>query len=235
MQINNNQTTSIEKFNLRAGSNEISGTNKNLIIGSGLIKEQLIEKILNINNDIRIKIAVNTKNNNFFNKHIRDVFIHDDYDKNIMDRLFTRQNLVMEKNKTNTTILGKRKLDDETNIKNDPRVMLVMDNYFDNADNYMSKLIYNACFYKIGFIFTIQYSQDMLSDYQSGFDYIFILPEQINDNKKLLFNHYFSSIDYSIFEKIFDSITGDNGILVINNKIESRNIIDKIQWYKINI
>ena len=79
----------------------------------------------------------------------------------------------------------------------------------------------------------MQFSLGIPPELRSNFDYIFLLAEDFISNRKRLYEHYagmFPSFD--IFTQVFNDITEDFGCMVINNRIHSKNITDKVFWYK---
>jgi hypothetical protein len=70
-------------------------------------------------------------------------------------------------------------------------------------------------------------------EYRSNFDYIFLLAEDTISNRKRLYEHYAGMFPtFDIFQQVFTDITEDYGMMVINNRIHSKNITDKVFWYK---
>lgn len=79
----------------------------------------------------------------------------------------------------------------------------------------------------------MQYAMGIPPEYRSNFDYIFLLAEDVISNRKRLFDHYagmFPSFD--IFQQVFTDITENYGVMVIDNRVHSKNITDKVYWYK---
>jgi len=95
------------------------------------------------------------------------------------------------------------------------------------------ELFFNGRHHHISFILTMQYAVGIPPEMRSNFDYIFLLAEDIISNRKRLYEHYagmFPSFD--VFQQVFTEVTENYGIMVINNRIHSKNITDKVYWYK---
>ena len=126
----------------------------------------------------------------------------------------------------------------ESKKLNDDRLMLIMDDCMSNKgewlkDPQMLELFFNGTHHHVSFILTTQFSLGIPPELRSNFDYIFLLAEDIISNRKRLYEHYagmFPSFD--IFQQVFNDITEDFGCMVINNRIHSKNITDKVFWYK---
>jgi len=100
-------------------------------------------------------------------------------------------------------------------------------------DSNILELFYNGRHSLISFILTLQYAIGIPPELRSNFDYIFLLAEDIISNRKRLFDHYagmFPSFD--IFQQVFSELTDNYGVMVIDNRIHSKNITDKVFWYK---
>ena len=79
----------------------------------------------------------------------------------------------------------------------------------------------------------MQYAVGIPPELRSNFDYIFLLGEDFISNRKRLYEHYagmFPSFD--IFQRVFDECTENFGCMVINNKIHSKEIEEKVFWFK---
>ena len=79
----------------------------------------------------------------------------------------------------------------------------------------------------------MQYAVGIPPELRSNFDYIFLLAEDTISNRKRLYEHYAGMFPtFDIFQQVFSDITDDYGMLVINNRVHSKNITDKVFWYK---
>ena len=83
------------------------------------------------------------------------------------------------------------------------------------------------------FIVSMQYALDITPELRTCLDYVFILKENIYQNRKRLYDHYcgmFPSLD--IFQQVFLPCTEDYQCMVINNTNISNKVEDIVFWYK---
>jgi hypothetical protein len=194
-------------------------------------KSYLTKEILYKKRTIPIAMAISKTEtlNSYYSKFIPDSFIFNDYSTDILGRLYERQAIMNEDNK--------KRLIEKKNPKDD-RVMLIMDDCMSSKGTWLKdpnilELFFNGRHHHISFILTMQFSLGIPPELRSNFDYIFLLAEDFINNRKRLYEHYagmFPSFD--IFQQVFTDITENYGCMVIDNRIHSKNITDKIFWYK---
>ena len=176
-----------------------------------------------------VVISKTEKLNTFYGKFVPDLYIYNSFDTSILSRLYNRQGKLSEDNK--------KRLENGKKLKDDS-VMLVMDDCMSSKgtwvkDESILELFFNGRHHHISFILTMQYSMGIPPEMRSNFDYIFLLAEDFISNRKRLYEHYagmFPSFD--IFQQVFTEVTEDYGCMVINNRVHSKNITDKVFWYK---
>jgi hypothetical protein len=176
-----------------------------------------------------IAISKTEKLNKFYADFIPETFIYSDYDSDILSRVYERQSKMNHDNKIRKE-KGKKDKDD--------RIMLIMDDCMSSKGAWLKdpnilELFFNGRHHHLSFILTMQFALGIPPELRSNFDYIFLLAEDFISNRKRLYEHYagmFPSFD--IFQQVFTEITADYGCMVINNRIHSKNITDKIFWYK---
>ena len=79
----------------------------------------------------------------------------------------------------------------------------------------------------------MQFSLGIPPEMRSNIDYVFLLAEDVTSNRKRLYDHYAGMFPtFDIFQQVFSDITENYGVMVINNRVHSKNITDKIFWYK---
>ena len=174
-------------------------------------------------------ISPTEKLNCFYGDFLPDSFIFNKFDTEILSRLYFRQNKLNEEN---------RKRKKEGKKEKDDRVMLVMDDCMSSKGDWIKdenvlELFFNGRHHHVSFILTMQYSVGIPPELRSNFDYIFLLGEDFISNRKRLYEHYagmFPSFD--IFQQVFSEVTEDYGCMVINNRVHSKNITEKVFWYK---
>ncbi len=176
-----------------------------------------------------VVISRTEKLNRFYGEFVADSFIYDNFDTDILSKIYSRQAKCNEDNK-NRIKEGKKEKDD--------RIMLVMDDCMSSKgtwvkDQNILELFFNGRHHHVSFILTMQYAVGIPPEMRSNFDYIFLLAEDFISNQKRLYEHYagmFPSFD--IFKQVFAEVTQNYGVMVINNRIHSSNITDKVFWYK---
>ena len=115
--------------------------------------------------------------------------------------------------------------------------MLIMDDCLSikgwTRDSNILELFYNGRHSLISFILTIQYAVGIPPDLRSNFDYIFLLAEDAVSSRKRLYDHYAGMFPtFDIFQQVFNELTDNYGVMVIDNRIHSKNLTDKVFWYK---
>jgi hypothetical protein len=176
-----------------------------------------------------IAISRTEKLNSFYSEFIPDAYIYSEYTSDILNRIYERQSIINEDNKNRIKI--KKKLKDDS-------LMLIMDDCMSSKGTWLKdpnilELFFNGRHHHISFILTMQYSVGIPPEMRSNFDYIFLLAEDTINNRKRLYEHYagmFPSFD--IFQQVFSEVTENYGVMVIDNRIHSKNITDKVYWYR---
>ena len=176
-----------------------------------------------------IAISRTEKLNSFYSEFIPDAYIYSEYTSDILNRIYERQSIINEDNKNRIKL--KKKLKDDS-------LMLIMDDCMSSKGTWLKdpnilELFFNGRHHHISFILTMQYSVGIPPEMRSNFDYIFLLAEDTINNRKRLYEHYagmFPSFD--IFQQVFSEVTENYGVMVIDNRIHSKNITDKVYWYR---
>ena len=176
-----------------------------------------------------VVISKTEKLNKFYGDFIPDIYIYDTYSTAILNKIYRRQAKLNEDNQ-NRLKNGKKKKDD--------RIMLIMDDCMSSKGSWVKEepileLFFNGRHHHVSFILTMQFALGIPPEMRSNFDYIFLLAEDFISNRKRLYDHYagmFPSFD--IFQQVFLEITEDYGCMVINNRVHSKDITEKVFWYK---
>ena len=114
--------------------------------------------------------------------------------------------------------------------------LLLDDCLYDNSwskDKTIRACFMNGRHYKLMFLLTMQYALGIPPNLRTNIDYIFILRENLINNRKRLYEHYagmFPSFD--MFATTMDQCTENYECLVIHNNAKSNKIEDQIFWYK---
>ena len=198
--------------------------------GKSYIVRDILKKKKNI--PTAMVIAPTDKMTGFYDAFIPSIYIHYEYESQKLTQLFHRQKTLIEKNKERKR-LGKKLIDTS--------VILVMDDCLADKKTWMkdkniAELLQNGRHYHITFILTMQYALGITPELRTNFDYIFLLGEDFNNNKKKLYEHYAGMFPtYDIFSQVFRQVTADYGSMVLNNRVKSANIKEKVFWFKADI
>jgi len=194
-------------------------------------KSYLTRELLYHKKDIPTAVVISRteKLNRFYGEFIPDSYIFDDFDSSILSKIYQRQSKLNEDN------IERKK---EGKKEKDDRIILIMDDCMSSKGSWVKdetvlELFFNGRHHRVSFILTMQFSLGIPPEMRSNFDYIFLLAEDFISNQKRLYDHYagmFPSFD--IFKQVFAEITQHYGIMVINNRIHSTDITEKVFWYK---
>lgn len=175
-----------------------------------------------------VVLAPTDKVTNFYGEFIPDVYIHYEFQTEILERVLRRQSKIIEKYKEKMAN-GK---------KINPKCFIIMDDCLANAkqwikDESIKELLFNGRHYQITYILTMQFPLGIPPDYRQNLDYVFLLADDNTINKKKLYENYCGMFrTFDIFSRVFNVLTKDFSCLVINNRGVRNNILEKIFWYK---
>lgn len=176
-----------------------------------------------------VAISRTEKLNSFYSEFIPDSYIYSEYTSDILSRIYNRQSKMNEDNKI--------RIKNNKEPKNDS-LMLIMDDCMSSKGTWLKdpnilELFFNGRHHHLSFILTMQYSVGIPPEMRSNFDYVFLLAEDTISNRKRLYEHYAGMFPtFDIFQQVFSDITENYGIMVIDNRVHSKNITDKVYWYK---
>ncbi len=206
------QNFQIKKFNILK-----IGDNVALIIGKrGVGKTMLIKDILHYYPNIGAIIAPMEKT---YNEIISDDKIHEEYNPEIIQNVMKDQR--------------------ENEVK-ESQVIVMDDSIHSIAwrkDLTFRALISNSKFYKIPFIFSMQYPMNIPPNMRTNLGFIFIFKESFEPNKRKLYQYFAGMFPtYINFCTVLDQCIDEYGCLVIDTTvINSDRIEDQIYWYKAEI
>tara|TARA_B100001094_G_scaffold275542_1_gene283149 strand:+ start:876 stop:1676 length:801 start_codon:yes stop_codon:yes gene_type:complete len=162
--------------------------------------------------------------NQFYSKIVPKLFIHGEFNTEIVQNMLKRQKLMIEQiNQGNQNL--------------DPRAFLILDDcLYDNSwakDKYMRSVFMNGRHYKLLFLLTMQYALGIPPNLRTNIDYVFILRENYVSNRKRLYEHYAGMFpNFEMFNQVMDQCTENYECLVINNNAKSNKLTDQVFWYK---
>ena len=162
--------------------------------------------------------------NQFYQKIVPKLFIHDEFTPEIVQNMLKRQKLLIEKMNGGDS-------------STDPRAFLILDDcLYDNTwakDKNMRSVFMNGRHYKLLFLLTMQYALGIPPNLRTNIDYVFILRENYVSNRKRLYEHYAGMFPtFEMFCQVMDQCTENYECLVINNNAKSNKLSDQVFWYK---
>ena len=200
----------IKKFDISKINNDVIS-----IIGKrGVGKSLLIKNILNYYNDVKIGaiISASEASVDTYSDIVSKDKIYKHYDTQIIGDIIKEQ----RENKDTKQIIV---MDDELQVL--------------KVDDNLKELFMNGRCLNIIFIFTLQYPMTLQPDIRYNIDYTFIFKENVESNRKRLYEWYAGVIPtYEIFNSILDQCTQNYECLVIDNK-SNNNWKESLYWYKV--
>ena len=167
--------------------------------------------------------------NQFYSKIVPPLFIHEEYSPEIISNALKRQKLVVSKMREQENKYGKSNID--------PYAFVILDDcLYDSSwtkDTNIRSLFMNGRHYKALLIITSQYSLGSPPNLRCNIDFVFILRENIVNNRKRLYDNYAGMFPtFEIFCQVMDQCTENFECLVIDNTSKSNKIEDMVFWYK---
>jgi hypothetical protein len=159
--------------------------------------------------------------NHFYGEFIPDLFVYGDYDRDAIERVISRQRkLVGTKGKS----------------INNGTFMLLDDCMYDSKflkDTCIRQCFMNGRHYNIFFMLTMQYVMDLPPALRANVDYVFVLRENIIQNREKIYKSFFGIFpNFDMFNKVMDACTENYECLVLDNTSKSNKIEDCVFWYK---
>jgi len=225
----------LSKFNMRSISFRPNESKAPVIVLIGRRdtgKTFLIRDLLYHHQDIPVATVISgtEQGNGFFSKIIPKLFIHDEYNQQIIGNILVRQKKLLKQINKETETFKKTSTVD-------PRTVLIMDDcLYDTSwskDKLMRFLFMNGRHWKVMLIITMQYPLGIPPALRTNIDYVFILRDNIMRNRRIIWENYASMFPtLETFCTIMDQTTENYECLVINNNAKSNKITDQIFWYK---
>ena len=173
--------------------------------------------------------------NNFYSEMVPPMFIHNEYNEEIIQRVLLRQERALMKKKQQEKQNGGFS---HINTKpNDINAFVILDDcLYDSSwtkSKYVRSLFMNGRHFKMLFIITMQYALGIPPNLRTNIDYVFILRENIVQNRRRLYDCYAGMFPtFEVFSAVMDQCTENYECLVINNNAKSNKIEDQVFWYK---
>lgn len=149
---------------------------------------------------------------------IPDTFVHDEYKKDLVERLIARQRKLCKTGRPRDAFLI---LDD---CMYDKRFL---------RDKCIRALFLNGRHLRTTVILTAQYAMDVDVTCRSNIDYVFCFREPILANRQRLYQNFFGMFpSFDVFCQVLDRTTENFECLVLNNVSRSNAVEDNVFWYK---
>lgn len=206
-------TIILRKFNIK----NINSSSVILIIGQDKSGKSCVTKDILYNHQyIKNGIIISSKIEDKIIKYIPEIFIYEKYDKSIIQKFIKNQNI------TNT------------------HSFIIFDDCFENNkiyNKYTHKLYSKKSHLNALCIIEIKNISNISKKIRNNIDYIFILKNDLEYNKKLLYDYLSEilSIEYKLFLKLIDNYTSNYNFCIIDMKCESKYIEDKLYWYNVSL
>jgi hypothetical protein len=196
--------------------------------GSG--KTELMTDILYHQRKIPMGVVMSgtEESNEHYQKHVPDSFIYGKFEPDVVKKVIDHQKKVVRK----MTEKEKENFSDPSKS-----VFILMDDCMYDKKwtrlEDMRCIFMNGRHYRIFFALTVQYIMDLPPHLRSQIDYVFVLKDNIIENKQKIWKHLFGVFPtFDVFNEVFTQCTEDYGCLVLNNRTTSNKIEDVVFWYK---
>lgn len=193
-------------------------------------KSYLVQDLLYYKRDIPIGTVISSTEsaNQFYGNIMPKLFIHDEYNAEIVNNLLKRQKIAVKKINEQEKQFGKSNID--------PFAYLIFDDLMYDLswlkDTSIREIFLNGRHHKLLFVITMQYSLGIPPTFRGNVDYVFILRENIVSNRKRLYDHYAGMFpSFEIFCQVMNQCTENYDCLVIDNTTKSNKIEDMVYWY----
>lgn len=194
-------------------------------------KSFLVKDLLYHHQDIPIGTVISgtEAGNGFYGSMVPKLFIHDEYNSNIIENILKRQKAVLKQVKKEMEVYKRSTID--------PRTFVIMDDcLYDGTwakDKLMRLLFMNGRHWKVMLVITMQYPLGVPPNLRTNIDYVFILREPYHDNRKRIYENYTGMFPtFEAFNQVMDQCTENFECLVINNNAKSNKLQDQIFWYR---
>ena len=194
-------------------------------------KSFLCKDLLYYHQDIPVGTVISATEsaNQFYGNMVPPLFIHDEYNEEIVQRVLHRQKKAVEKHN--------QEIEQFQTSKVDPRGFLILDDcLYDSSwtkSKHIRSIFMNGRHYKMMFLVTMQYALGIPPNLRTNIDYVFILRENIVSNRKRIYESYAGMFPtFEIFCQVMDQCTENYECLVIDNNAKSNKLQDQIYWYK---
>jgi hypothetical protein len=207
--------------NAESVKTNIGGTKLCIIGKPGSGKSVLIKWILYRKSStipVGLVISGSEDSNHFYAGMFPDLFIHNKYEKRIIESFIARQKLAKEYLPNPWSVLVLDDCMDDVKVFNDPLIV----GLFKNSRHWDTLSIF-AC----------QYVFDFKPAIRTNIDGVFIFREPNQSNRKKIYENFASVVpDFATFCQMMNELTTDFTCIYINNQIQSNTWTDCVFWVK---
>jgi hypothetical protein len=194
-------------------------------------KSFLVRDLLYYHQDIPVGTVISgtEMGNGFYGQMVPKLFIHNEYNTGIIENILKRQKACIKQ--------YNREVQTYKTSKLDPRCFVILDDcLYDDSwarDKMMRLLFMNGRHWKVMLIITMQYPLGVPPALRTNVDYVFILREPYQSNRKRIWENYAGMFPtFDSFEQVIKQTTENFECLVIDNNCKSNKLGDTIYWYK---
>jgi hypothetical protein len=188
-------------------------------------KSSLITDLMYYHKNIPVAVvcSASEESNHTFRQFVPDSFIYGSFDESIIQRCIQRQQKVMAAKDAGLT-------------NTDTRTLLILDDIGYDAKALKSKainqLFLNGRHHHISMWASLQDARMLNPCQRANTDYVFLFRDYVN--KERLFKTFFTGIfpSFATFSQVFDALTEDYGVLVLDQTCQSNKITDLVFHYK---
>lgn len=170
--------------------------------------------------------SASEESNHAFRDYVPDSFIYNSFDESILNRIFARQQNVMAAIEAG-----------QSNI--DPRTLLIADDIGYDTKALRSKavnqLFLNGRHHKITFWASLQDSVQLTPSLRGNTDYLMFFSQPTG--RERIYKMFFQGLlpNFATFAQVFDAVTEDYGVLVLDQTSRSNKLTDMLFHYKATI
>ena len=223
----NNEQLSIGKFRFDNFAKDPAIV---MIAKRGTGKSYIVREILEHFHDIPVGaiICPTELESPYYSKFFPSSYIHYKYTPHILEKIFYRQKVVMDKYQKHI----------QKGQTIDPRCILVMDDCMASKktwanDELVKTVLMNGRHKKITYILTMQYPLGITPELRTNFDHVFILATDEIRVIKILHENFAGIFDtLEGFRQVFRQLTADFGAMVLIKRGVNEGLYDKVKWYR---
>lgn len=190
----------------------------------GTGKTTLVTDIMYYKKHIPVGLVMSgtEEGNSYYQQYVPDLFVYNDYNSEVIDKVILRQKQMCRTKQENSGVF-----------------VLVDDCMYDKKmirDKCIRGIFMNGRHWNLFFMLTMQYCMDLSPDLRANIDYVFILRENIIQNREKIYKNFFGIFPtFDMFNQVLTACTENYECLVLDNTSKSNKIEDVVFWYKAKI